>query len=150
MSVHKLSAVPSAQSSPKQHRVVEGENPQVKEVPSFEILKSDSRIQLVVARHFNEYQNVTRVEMVKPTTVLKFGHYCAGESKVRVHVNWPQDFCSVPGNAKQPTYDELSREQWVQGFLYCILDEKDQNKREHMYCHTLIMQGTIDLNFQTA
>ena len=150
VSVHELSVVPSAQSSPKQHRVVE-RDPRPKEVPSFEVLKSDSRIQLEVARRLDEYQNASRVEIGKPTTVLKSGRYRAGVSKVKVHVNWPQDFCSVPGNAKQPTYDELSCEQWVQGFLYCILEEKDENKREHMlYYHTLLMQDAIELNCQTA
>ena len=140
VSVHKLSAVTSAQSSPKQHRFVEGENPRVKEVSSFEILKSDSRIQLEVARRLNEYQNASHVEIGKPTTVLNSGRYRAGVYKVKVPVNWPQDFCSVPGNVKQPTYDELSCEQWVQGLLYCMLEEKDQNKREQrLYYHTLIM-----------
>ena len=68
-------------------------------MPSFEILKSDSRIQLEVARRLDEYQNASRVEIGKPTTVLKSGRYRAGVSKVKIHVNWPQDFCSVPGNS---------------------------------------------------
>ena len=105
---------------------------QAREVSSFEILKSDSRIQLGVARCLNDYQNVSRVEIGKPTTVLKSGRYRAGVSKARVPVNWPQDFCSVTGNAKQLTYDELSYEQWVQGFLFCILEEKDQRTRENI------------------
>ena len=156
MSVHELSVVPSAQSSPKQYRVTGMEKPKlvegnVKEVPSFEILESDSRIQLEVAKPLNDYQNASRWELGKPTTVLKSGRYRVGVSKVKIHVNWPQDFCSVLGSAKQPTYDELSCEQWVQGFLYCILEEKDQNRREHMlYYDTLIMQDAIELNFQTA
>ena len=60
----------------------------------------------------------------KSLTTLKSGRYRAGTTKIRTQVNWPDDFCSVPVGSKQPTYDELSNDQWVQGFLFCILEEK--------------------------
>ena len=36
-------------------------------------------------------------------------------------------------------------------FLYCILEEKDQRKREHrLYYPTLIIQDAIEMNLQAA
>ena len=66
-------------------------------------------------------------------------------------MNWPQDFCAIQFGSKQPTYDDLSNEQWVQGFLFCILDKKDNSVRENMLqYYTLLMQDAIELNIQTA
>ena len=102
MSIHDLSAVPSAQTSPK-HSKQESVTSKPDKLPSFKVLKSD----------FLRYK-------------LRFG-------------------------SKQPTFDDLSNEQWVQGFLFCILDEKDSKIRENiLQYYTPLMQDAIKLNIQTA
>ena len=149
-SIYDLSAVPSAHSSPKYSKQ-EPMASKPDKVPSFEVLKSDSKIQAEVARRLNDYQNVSRGEIGKPASSLKSGRFRAGVAKIKSHVNWPQDFCVIQSGSKQPTYDDLSNEQWVQGFLFCMLEEKDQIVRDNMLqYYTLLMQDAIELNIQTA
>ena len=63
-SIHDLSAVPSAQSSTK-HSKQEPMVAKPDKLPSFEVLRSDSKIQAEVARRLNDYQNVSRGEIGK-------------------------------------------------------------------------------------
>ena len=79
-----------------------------------EALKTDARIQAEVVRHLHEYQNTSKTDGIgKPLVTLKSGRYQADITKIRTQVNWPQDFCSVLTGSKQPTYDDLSNDQWV-------------------------------------
>ena len=104
-----------------------------------------------MARRLTEYQNTSRGEIGKPASSLKSGRLRAGVAKIKSHVNWPQDFCAIQFGTKQPTYDDFRNEQWVQGFLFCILDQKDNNIRENMLqYYTLLMQDAVELNIQTA
>ena len=113
--------------------------------------KSDSRIQAKVERHLQEYQQTSRTETAgKPVQSLKSGRYRAGVAKICKHINWPQDFCSVASASKQPTYDELTNEQWMQGFLFCVLDEENHKIRENMLQYlTYLMQDAIELSMNT-
>ena len=62
----------------------------------------------------------------------------------------PQGFCSVSAGAKQPNYD-LSTLQWVQGYVGCVLDEKDEIARQNMLWHMMqLMEDSIEWSFQTA
>ena len=120
-------------------------------LPSFQVLKSDFKIQAEVARQLNEYQNTSRGDIDKPASSSKSGHFRTGVAKIKSHVNWPQDFCVIQFGSKQPTYDKLISEQWVQGFLFCILDEKDNSIRKNMLrYYTLLMPDAVELNIQTA
>ena len=97
-----------------------------------------------------EYQNTSRGEIGKPASSLKSGQFRAGVAKIKSHVNWAQDFCAIQFGSKEPTFDDLSNEQWVQGF-FCILDEKDSKIRENiLQYYTPLMQDAIKLNIQTA
>ena len=122
------------------------------QLPSFEDLKSDSRIQAEVERRLQDYQQTSRTETAgKPVQSLKSGRYRAGFAKICKHINWPQDFCSVASGSKQPTYDELTNEQWMQGFLFCVLDEEEHKIRENMLQYlTFLMQDAIELSMNTA
>ena len=52
---------------------------------------------------------------------------------------------------KQPLYDEMTNEQWVQGMLLCILEETNAEIRSQMLSHfAIIMQDTIGLSLGTA
>ena len=153
VSIQNISALPSGHSSPKAANSVNEPLPSKPDrMPSFEALKTDSRIQAEVARRLHEYQNASRVDgSGKPLATLKSGRYRAGVAKIKTQVNWPQDFCSVPVGSKQSTYDELSNDQWVQGFLLCMLEEKDQKLRESMLqYYSWLMQDAIELNIMTA
>ena len=154
VSIQNILALPLAHSSPKATARSVNESPQSKpdRMPSFEALKTDSHIQAEVAKHLHEYQNASSTDGIgKPLATLKSGRYQAGVTKIRTQVNWPQDFCSVPIGSKQPPSDELSNHQWVQGFLFCKLEEKDQNIRESMLqYYTLLIQDAIELNIMTA
>ena len=58
--------------------------------------------------------------------------------------------CTVQPGSKQPTYDDLTQEQWVQGILLCILEEPEIAKRDKMLqYYALLMQDAVELNFPT-
>ena len=148
--MNEISALPSAQSSPKAAKSSAVKDPA--KLPSFEDLKSDSRVQAEVDRRLREYQNISRGDSQgKPNTVLKSGRFRSGVSKVKVPISWPQDYCYVLVVQKQPAYDELSLEQWFQGLLYCILEQDSNVIRENMlYYLTLLMQDAVELSSSTA
>ena len=120
---------PSAHSSPKsdkQSKLTTSKLPcdmaQPAKLHSFEDLKSDLRIQAEVECCLQDYQQTSRTETAgKPVQSLKSGRFRAGVAKIRKHINWPQDFCSAALGSKQPTYDALTNEQWMQGFLFLYL-----------------------------
>ena len=102
-SFHDMSMVPSAHSSPKHVKGGAAQQPGTSKpakLPSFEVLKSDSRIQAEVAKRLHDYQDASRIEG-KPTS-LKSGRFRAGVSKIKVRVNWPQDMCTVQPDSKNP------------------------------------------------
>ena len=69
---------------------------------------------------------------------------------MRRNISWPQDFCTTV-NGKQPTYDDLSALQWMQGFIYCVLDENNPKIRTNMLLHGgSVLQDAIELSFPTA
>ena len=79
---------------------------------------------------------------------MKSGRFRAGVAKIKVHVHWPQDMCTVQPGSKQPTYDDLTQEQWVQGVLLCIPEESEAAKRDKMLqYYALLMQDVVELNF---
>ena len=83
VSLNEISALPSAQSSPKVARNSVAKDPA--KLPSFEELKSDSRVQAEVDRRLREYQNISRGDnQGKPNTALKSGRFRSGISKVKV------------------------------------------------------------------
>ena len=67
VSIQNISALPSAHSSPKATATSVNEPPQSKHerMPSFEALKTDSRIQAEVAKCLHEYQNASRTDGYK-------------------------------------------------------------------------------------
>ena len=130
-SIHDISVVPSAHSSPKQTKREATQQPgnsKPAKLPSFEVLKTDSRMQAEVTKRLLDYQDASRIEG-KPTSSLKSGRFRAGIAKGRTHVYWPQNLCTVQPGSKQPTNDDLTNEQWVQGILMCILEELEVSKR---------------------
>ena len=46
----------------------------------------------------------------------------SGVHKVKKVVNWPQDYCTVASGGRQPTYDDLNVNQWVQGIIQCAVE----------------------------
>ena len=92
VSLNELSVVaPSAQSSPKSDKQsklksskLPGDGLRPAKLPSFEDLKSESRIQAEVERHLQDYQHTSRTETTgKPVQSLKSGRYRAGVAKIR-------------------------------------------------------------------
>ena len=94
-------------------------------MPSIQTLKEDTRVQAEVEKHLQEYQDISRTKFAGRLTSRKSGRYRVGVTKVKVQTNWPHDFCTVPVGTKQPVYDDMSNEHWVQGMLLCILEESD-------------------------
>ena len=87
-SFHDMSMVPSAHSSPKHVKggaTQQPGTPKPAKLPSFEALKSDSKIQAEVAKRLNEYQDASQIE--DKSTSLKSGRFRAGVSKIKIHVN---------------------------------------------------------------
>ena len=147
VSLRDVSALPSAQSSPKQSKDLQPDK-----LPSFHELKGDSRIQAEVDKRLQAYQNASRAEFSgKSSTVIKSGRFRAGVAKIKNPISWPQDYCAVNVGNKQPTYDEMSLEQWVQGMIFCILEQNDEKSKENMLMYfALLMQDAIELSASTA
>ena len=147
MQIRDISPVPSAHSSMKEA------SESAQHLPSFEELRSDGKIQAELQKRLHHYDNMSRTEVKgrQFDAQLKSGRYRTGIHKVRKVVNWPQDYCTVPGAQKQPTYDELSVYQWSQGFVQCILEEQSSKVKENMMKYFVsIMQDAIELSFATA
>ena len=139
-SIGDLSAVPVIQSSPKPQKM-----------PSVQMLKDDARVQEEVDRRLQEYQDMSRTEFTGRLTSRKSGRYRVGVTKVKVQTNWPHDFCTVPVGTKQPVYDDMSNEQWVQGMIACILEESDNKIRNQMLIHfSRLMQDAVELSLGTV
>ena len=125
-----------------------------KQLPTFEELKSDVQIQAGVAKRLHQYDHLSRTEQglkgKSTDAILKSGRYRAGIHKVRRTISWPQDFCTTV-SGKQPTYDDLSALQWMQGFVYCVLEENNPKIRTNMLLHSgSVLQDAIELSFPTA
>ena len=101
MSIHGLSVVPLAQSSPK-HSKQESVFTKPDEMSYFEVLKAGSKVQGGVARQLNDYRNASRGYIDKQASSLKSGGFRAEVAKVKCHVNWPQYFCANQIRSKQP------------------------------------------------
>ena len=96
-SIGDLSAVPSAQSSPKSQKL-----------SSIQTLKVDAHVQAEVERRLQEYEALYRTEFTGRLTSRKSGHYRVAVTKVKVQTNWPYDICTVPVGTKQPVYHDMS------------------------------------------
>ena len=115
-SIHDMSAIPFAQSSPyhsKWEATQQSGMPKPTQLFSFEVLKTDLRIQAEVAKRLHDYQDASWIEG-KPPSSLKSGTFTAGVAKIRTHVNWAQDLCTMQPGSIHPTYDDLPNKQWVQ------------------------------------
>ena len=97
---------------------------------SVQMLKDDALVQAEVERQLQEYQDVSLTEFTDSPISHKFGRYRVGVAKVQT--NWSHDFCTVPVGTKQPVYDDMSNEQWVQGTLLSILEESTAEIRNQM------------------
>ena len=82
----------------------------------------------------NTTEHQTRLKVKAVDVNLKSGRYRAGVHKVYKAINWPHDFCTVL-NGKQPVYDDLNIYQWAQGYIFCVLDEQNNQIRENMLKH---------------
>ena len=145
--LRELSPVPSAHSS---LRIQKGDSDP--KLPTFDELRSDDKIQAEVQRRLHQYDHTSRLEAKgKAADALKSGRFRPGVHKVKKFVNWPQDYCTVLGGNKQPTYDELNSFQWSQGYIQCVLEETDSSVKENMLKHFIsAMQDAIELSFPTV
>ena len=134
-------------SSPKATKDLDPEK-----LPSFQELKGDLKIQAEVDKHLQAYHNASRTDFTgKSNTAIKSGRFRAGIAKIKQSISWPQDFCAVNVGNKQPTYDEMSLEQWVQGTLFCVLEQTDSRNKDNMLMYfALLMQDAIELSANTA
>ena len=138
-----ISPVPSAHRS---LRILEDSEVRL---PTFEEIKSDDRIQGEIQRKLHQYDNMARQDKGKSTDVFKSGHFRPGVHKVKRVVNWPQDYCTVCSDHKQP--DDLSVLQWSQGFIQSVIEESSSTVRNSMLRHFVsCMQDAIELSFPTA
>ena len=141
LSLRDVSALLSAQSSHKGAKDLEPEK-----LPSFHDLKGDSKIQAEVDKRPQAYQNASMTDFTgMSNTAIKSGRF--GVAKIKNPISWPQDYCAVNVGSKQPTYDEMSLEQWVQSMIFCILEQNDTGSKENMLMYfALLMQDAIELS----
>ena len=148
-------SAPSAHSSPRKSTHSSNTSQRASHTPthppSFNSLRNDSEIQAQVDRLLRHYDQVNRDEATGTSTNLKSGRYRLGDQRVKKHVLWPHEFCSVGENFKMPSYEEINIYQWVQDFSRCILQEKDPNIRAHMLAYQgNLMQDALELSWPTA
>ena len=84
-----------------------------------------------------EYSDTSCNDHAGRPTAHESGRFRAGISHVKVPVSWPLDFCGVPAGSKQPLYDKMTNELWVQGMLFCILEETNAKIRSQMLSYLL-------------
>ena len=139
--IRDLSPVPSAHSSVRDPKL-----------PSFEELKSDDKIQMELQKRLHQYNYTSRNEAKgKLSDAFKSGIFRPGVHKVKKLVNWPQDYCTVASGGRQPTYDDLNVNQWVQGIIQCAVEENNEVVKQNMLKHFVsLMQDCIKLSFPTA
>ena len=140
--IRDLSPVPSAHSSVRVDP----------KLPSFEELKSDDKIQMELQKRLHQYDYTSRNEAKgKISDAFKSGRFRPRVHKVKKVVNWPQDYCTVASGGRQPTYDDLNVNQWVQGIIQCAVEENNEVVKQNMLKHFVsLMQDCIELSFPTA
>ena len=145
--LRELLPVPSSHSSLRIHK---GDSDH--KLLTFEELRSDDKLQTEVQRRLHQYDHTSRLEIKgKAVDALMSGRFRPGVHKVKKFVNWPQDYCTVLGGNKQPTYDELNSFQWSQGYIQWVLEETDNVVKENMLKHFIsAMQDAIELSFPTV
>ena len=111
-------------------------------------VKGNLKIQAEVDKCLQAYHNVSRTDFTgKSNTAIKSGCFRAGIAKIKQSISWPQ----VNVGNKQPAYDEMSLEQWVQGMLFCVLEQTDSKNKDTMLMYfALLMQDAIELSANTA
>ena len=73
------------------------------------------------------------------------------ESKKKVEVAWPHDFCYLGHNGKSPQYENLSPFQFVFGHIGCIQDETNQQVKDNMLEYLkLLKMDAIETNWATV
>ena len=86
-------SLPPVKAAHSSHLMEEGGN---KQLPTFEELKSDGRIQAEVAKRLQQYDHLSRTEQgfdgKSTDAIVKSGRYRAGIHKVCRTISWPQDF----------------------------------------------------------
>ena len=145
--LRELLPVPSSHSSLRIHK---GDSDH--KLLTFEELRSDDKLQTEVQRRLHQYDHASRLEIKgKAVEALMSGRFRPGVHKVKKFVNWPQDYCTVLGGNKQPTYNELNSFQWSQGYIQWVLEETDNVVKENMLKHFIsAMQDAIELSFPTV
>ena len=121
-------------------------------LPSFEELKSDDKIQMELQKRLHQHDYTTRNEAKgKLSDAFKSGRFRPGVHKVKKIVNWPQNYCTVVSGGRQPTYDDLNVNQWVQGIIQCAVEENNEVIKQNMLKHFVsLMQDCIELSFPTT
>ena len=70
---------------------------------------------------------------------------------VKNKVAWPHEAILGGINRTRLTYNQLSLTQWVQGFCHNVLDERNNEKREHMISYMAdLMEDATDFSWQNA
>ena len=102
-------------------------------------------------QRLHQYDYTSRnEEKGKFSDAFKSGRFRPGVYKVKNVVNWPQDYCTVVSRGRQPTYDDLNVNQWVQGIIQCAVEESNDVIRQNMLKHFIsLMQDCIELLFPT-
>ena len=82
----------------------------------------------------------------RPTSTLKSGRYMAGVTNITVLINRPKDVCAVLVGNKEPLYDDMSNEQWVQSMILYTLEETSVESKDYMLSYfSMLMQYAIEL-----
>ena len=70
---------------------------------------------------------------------------------VQKKVSWPHEHILGGQNRQRLTYDQITMPQFVQGFVKNILDEQNEQNREHMLQYLGdIMEDASDFSWQSA
>ena len=136
-------------SKSKVKHVVSESSSDDESLPSLSVLRSSRDIQRAVDKRLAEIENISHDQ--GKDSKLKSKRGGGVEVSVSKKVAWPHDNV-LGGNTRQRvTYDQLSLTQFIQGFARNMIDEKNNDIRDHMlwYLHDL-MEDATDFAWSSA
>ena len=126
-------------------------------VPTIASLKSAQNLQAQVAARVKELQEASKCKgnivsfTPGPSTKLKSGRFRGSEALVTKQILWPQELCYNGPARKLVSYDDLSPQQFVVGYLRSFQLEKSPAIKEAMMEYVIkLFQTSLDTTWDIA
>ena len=116
-------------------------------------LQELSRQRLAQTAHFEAYDPAATMDPSRKSQPRRSGRVRTADERIVKEVDWPHYFVWSHKNGDRfpATYNDLSVEQFVQGFIACVKQEDDPGVRNHMltYLGTL-MRDAVEVPWHSC